>query len=187
MRRTLGLTIALCALSSVALASDHEHEGRHEGKEHKERHEESDEHEREERPVKATRATPADPQSEALYRKECGSCHLAFPPRLLSAASHQRILGGLEDHFGQNAELDAAVRARLEAWLVANAAGGAGQKVGDAPLRITGLPWFEREHRKVTPRVVARASVRSRANCAACHPGAAGWDFDEDRAKIPAE
>jgi hypothetical protein len=93
---------------------------------------------------------------------------------------------GLDRHFGQNAELEPEVRATVERWLVASAGADAGGAGTSPPLRITTLPWFRHEHDEVPARAVARPSIRSMANCAACHPGAESWDFDEDRAKIPA-
>lgn len=176
--KTIALAVAVAAsIATLAGASDHgEHEGR-------------------ERGARAPAAL-ADPAGRALYRKECGACHLDFPPGLLSAGSHRRVLAGLERHFGQNAELDAATRDRLERYLVANAAeAGTHRKSGKllasldaaaAPLRITEIPYFQRKHRKIGADVVARPAVRSLANCAACHRGAEGWDFDDDRVKIPA-
>ena len=163
---TVGLT--------AATASD-----RHgEGEEEHERGEERGGREGRERGRAAARASAADPGAAALYRKECGACHLAFPPSMLSAESHRRTMAGLGRHFGQNAELDAPVRDRLERWLVENAGDGGG-------LRITEQARFQREHREVRREVWSRASVRSPANCAACHGGAQDWDFDEDRVKIP--
>lgn len=145
------------------------------------------------RPVRA--APAADPGAAALYRKECGACHLAFPPGLLPAESHRRILAGLDRHFGQNAELDAASSTRLERYLVDQAAeAGTHRKSGKmlasldraaAPLRVTEVPYFQRKHRRIGPDVVARPGVKTLANCAACHGGAADWDFDDDRVKIP--
>jgi cytochrome c553 len=123
-----------------------------------------------------------DPSAAALYRKECGSCHLAFPPRMLAAEGWRRILGGLERHFGQNAELDAPTRNLLAAHLVAGA-GEPGEAGGDS-TRITETPWFRDEHEKAA-RAVSRPSIRTLANCAACHPGAEAGDFDEHRARIP--
>ena len=165
---TVGLT--------AATASD-----RHgEGEEEHERGEERGGREGRERGRAAARASAADPGAAALYRKECGACHLAFPPSMLSAESHRRTMAGLDRHFGQNAELDAPVRDRLERWLVENAGDG-----GGAGLRITEQARFQREHREVRREVWSRASVRSPANCAACHGGAQDWDFDEDRVKIP--
>ena len=47
-----------------------------------------------------------DPGESKLYGQECGSCHFPYQPGLLPAVSWERIMGGLEDHFGENAELD---------------------------------------------------------------------------------
>lgn len=183
--RKIAIAIGIAALAAAgataAVASDH---GEHR------RDVRRDERERHRRPALA----PADAEGLALYRKECGSCHLAFPPGLLPAESHRRTLAGLERHFGQNAEIDADVRARLEPWLVANAAESGGQREsrkvlgslqGDAPERITEVPWFRRKHRGIGAQVTSRPAVRSLANCGACHPGAKDWDFDDDGAKIP--
>jgi hypothetical protein len=94
-------------------------------------------------------------------------------------------MAGLDLHFGQNAELEPELRDALERWLVANA-GRERPEYAEPPLRITELRWFRHEHDEVPPGAVARPTVRSMANCAACHRGAESWDFDEDRAKIPA-
>lgn len=184
------LAAGLAAATTVATASDHGR--RHEN--HEQEDHEDGEHEGATRP---SPARPEDVEARALYRKECGACHLDFPPGLLTAASHRRILAGLERHFGQNAELDPAVRDRLEAWLVANSADSgsdrrsrkalASTSPGDAPLRITEGAWFQREHRKVSAGVLKRPSIRTFANCGACHSGASNWDFDDDRVKIPAK
>jgi hypothetical protein len=186
-KTTIAVAIAVAtAAGGVAIASEH---GEHEG-----RRDRAGDRKGEGRGRDAA-AAPADAEGRALYRKECGACHLDFPPGFLAAESHRRIMAGLERHFGQNAELDPAVKDRVERYLVENAAGAGdarkSQKVlgsldGAAPLRITEVPWFERKHRRIDASVAARRSVRSRANCAACHAGAADWDFDDDRAKIPA-
>lgn len=56
------------------------------------------------------------------YQAECGACHLANPPGMLPVASWVRLLDGLADHFGENAELDPETRASLLSWLGKNAA-----------------------------------------------------------------
>jgi hypothetical protein len=121
---------------------------------------------------------------DPVYAKECGACHLAYPPSLLPRESWRQVMAGLDHHFGQNAELDEATRARLERALVARAPDVRSGR-GEKSLRITGQGWFVDAHHEVPRDVTARASVRSMANCAACHPGAAHWDFDEDRVRIP--
>jgi hypothetical protein len=122
--------------------------------------------------------------ADPVYLKECGACHLAYPPRLLPASSWRALLAGLDRHFGQDATLEPEVRAALERWLVANA--GREPRTDGAPgLRVTGSRWFADEHDDLPAGAAARPSIRSLANCGACHPGAERWDFDEDRVKIP--
>ena len=45
-------------------------------------------------------------QKNPVYIEECGACHLAYPPGLMPSKSWQKMMGGLSDHFGENAELD---------------------------------------------------------------------------------
>ena len=124
----------------------------------------------------------APPPHFKPYTTECGSCHLAFPPSLLPARSWTALLSGLTDHFGQNAEVDAATRKQLEAWLVQNA----GRDVpGPTPLRITTLRWWRSEHDELSPATFRRKSVLSPANCGACHPGANEGAFGEHEVKVP--
>lgn len=119
------------------------------------------------------------------YQQECGSCHLAYPPGLLPADSWRRIMSGLDRHFGSDAALDTAMAQQIGAWLQAHA--GTYKRVDTAPAqdRITRSAWFERKHRRIAPAVWQHTAVKSAANCAACHTGAAQGDFDEDRLRIP--
>lgn len=119
------------------------------------------------------------------YTQECAGCHLAYPPGMLPAASWQRIMTGLERHYGTDASLDAATVKEIGTWLNANA--GTDKRVKEQPPedRITRTAWFERKHREVPRATYQRASIKSAANCAACHPGAAKSDFEDDRVRIP--
>ena len=84
----------------------------------------------------------------------------------------------LDDHFGENATLDEATRAEIEAYLVANA-GRDRSKAGSAPLRISELPWFREEHaEEVSKRQIEEA--KSWANCNACHKQAERGIFEDD-------
>ncbi len=126
----------------------------------------------------------AAPLIDVAYAKECGSCHLAFPRRMLPAESWKKLMAGLDRHFGVDAELEPDVRDGIERWLV-EGAGRAPRRGDPAPLRITERRWFQGEHRKAARAVAANPSIKSIANCAACHSGAERWDFDEDRVNIP--
>lgn len=126
------------------------------------------------------------PSVPAAYTQECAACHTAYAPGLLPAESWRRIVGGLDRHYGSDASLDAATVAQLGAWLQAHAS--TYKRVREAPPddRITRSDWFERKHRRVDAAVWRHPSVKSPAQCAACHPGAEHGRFDDDDVKFPA-
>jgi mono/diheme cytochrome c family protein len=119
------------------------------------------------------------------YMQECAACHMAYPPALLPAASWQRIMNGLDKHYGTDASLDAASVREIGTWLQANA--GTYKRVREEPPqdRITQSNWFARKHREVAPDVFKRASIKSASNCMACHSRADRGDFDDDHIRIP--
>jgi hypothetical protein len=130
----------------------------------------------------------------AVYDAECGSCHLAYPPGMLPERSWRTLMGSLDAHFGENAELEPAVATQLTGWLSANAAEARTHRKsakilrsirGATPTRLSQLPYLLDKHEEVEPAVFRRASVKSRANCGACHRGAKRWDFNDDDVKIP--
>ena len=51
--------------------------------------------------------------------------------------------------------------------------------------RITRAAWFVRQHDEVPAETWKRASIKSAANCSACHSRADQGDFDEDNVRIP--
>ena len=120
------------------------------------------------------------------YTAECAACHTAYAPGLLPARSWQRIMTGLDKHYGTDASLDDATVKQLSTWLQANA--GTYKRVVEAPPqdRLTRSAWFERKHREVPVAVWKHASIQSAANCAACHAGADKGDFDDDNVRLPA-
>src|SRR5512145_8689 len=112
-----------------------------------------------------------------LYRDECGSCHVAYPPPLLPKASWQAIIAGLDKHFGTDATLDAKAAKEIQAYLEANA--GRQRARGKPPLRIAETPWFREEHDEVPGSVWRGSAVKSAANCGACHTRADDGDYSE--------
>jgi hypothetical protein len=126
--------------------------------------------------------------NDALVTEECGGCHLAFAPSMLPASSWQRLMANLKNHFGDDATVDPKTAAAITDYLVANAGDKGGQRYGekllrqlpltDAPLRITELPKWVSEHRKVPDWEWKHKDVRTRSNCAACHLDAARGSYD---------
>ena len=125
-------------------------------------------------------------QALPLYQQECAACHMAYQPGFLPAKSWVRIMGGLDKHYGSDASLDAATVQQISRWLQLEA--GTYKRVAEAPPedRITRSSWFVSKHRKLDPQVWKHASVKSAANCAACHTGADQGNFDDDAVKLPA-
>lgn len=123
----------------------------------------------------------------ASYEAECASCHMAYPPALLSEQSWKNVMSGLSKHFGTDASVDAKTQTEITSWLIKNAA--TRQKYSEtAPEnRITKTSWFIRKHDEVRPEVWKRAGIKSPANCGACHIDAAKGIFSENNIKIPAK
>lgn len=129
------------------------------------------------------------PVNDTVVQEECGSCHMAYAPSMLPARSWQRMMAGLDQHFGANASLDAATAARVGRYLASHASDAPGQpyraklvrNLPDtaAPLRITELPGWVHKHREVSAREWASPAVRSKSNCSACHTAAARGYYED--------
>ncbi len=131
------------------------------------------------------------PIKDPVVAKECSACHMLYPAGLLPARSWTAMMGGLKNHFGDNAELDAEVTKQITSYLVANAADagrGGGKIMRDVPqsvtpVRITDLPYFKHKHEKkdrISPATLKRRGAKFPGDCAACHKEAAKGYFDDD-------
>lgn len=131
-----------------------------------------------------------------LYKEECASCHMAYPAMLLPTRSWQKIMSSLDNHFGDNASLDAATLQTLSQYLQDNSADVSNshraRKIlkslpgDDAPIRISTLPYIQHKHDEIPDRHIrSNPEVKSLANCAACHTGAEQGSFDDDNVRIP--
>ncbi len=129
------------------------------------------------------------PPRNQVFAKECGACHMAFPPQMLPQRSWVKIMAGLSDHFGEDASLDAGATKKIQSYLTKNAAdanwwGGKfmrGVTTAMTPLRITETPYWIRQHSGEIPaRVWKDPRVKSKANCAACHRRAERGNYDDD-------
>jgi hypothetical protein len=122
--------------------------------------------------------------SNPVWKTECGSCHVAYPPNLLSAPAWKRIIAGLDHHFGTDASLDRALVAEIERFLVSNASRRSETGAGAEP-RITETPWFRNEHDEVAYALWRSPAVKSAANCGACHTQAEQGDYSERTLQLP--
>ena len=129
------------------------------------------------------------PVSNPVVREECGSCHLAFAPSMLPANAWKRMMGDLGNHFGTDAALAPTTAEQITRYLTENAADTGGQRYAgklmrgvsmqNPPLRITELPKWIQEHRKISPTDWKRKDVGTKSNCLACHVDAERGRYDE--------
>ncbi len=136
------------------------------------------------------------PVENPFYLEECGSCHFPYQPGLLPARSWTKVMGGLSDHFGENAELPAEDVTAIETYLITNAADKSNYKRSkkimkymsptDAPLRISETRYFLKEHDELSRNMVQNnPEVGSFSKCDSCHTQAAKGSFEENEIDIP--
>jgi hypothetical protein len=101
------------------------------------------------------------------WKEECGTCHVAYPPRLLTAEDWGQLMSTLDKHFGTNAALESTENRTILGFLKRHS--GNGKLYSATSLRISDTPWFRREHRSISPAEWTNPEVKSRSNCSACH------------------
>ena len=134
------------------------------------------------------------PVTNQTYRETCGECHFAYQPDLLPSASWSKILDQLDDHFGEEIEVDSDTIKTISEYLKTNGAENSLSRLSkkimrslakQVPMRITDIPYIRREHHELDPAVFKRESIGSLANCIACHITAEKGIYDDDNVKIP--
>lgn len=123
---------------------------------------------------------------DKFYIKECGSCHMAFQPELLNKNSWVLMMDNLSNHFGTDASLDSSDTKKIKEYLTKNATSRE-MRNPDNVIAISKMPWFLKEHRKISPKTLAHEKIKSFSNCVACHTQANSGDYDEDNIKIPGQ
>jgi hypothetical protein len=118
--------------------------------------------------------------AQETFNKQCGACHMAYPPVFLPARSWKAITSDLAHHFGEDASLDKATTKIIADYLMANAAdrapgvpAGVLRGIGpdEVPLRITDTPFWNSVHGNIPAAVIARPEVKTKSNCLGCHSG----------------
>ena len=141
--------------------------------------------------VNALEGQPALFVQDETYIEECGACHLAYAPDLLPVTSWQRVMVGLEDHFGENAELDDQSAEHISGYLDSHGLSrGNPSRMSrllrglpePPPLRITELPSFVNMHYLVARQLeVEELHEGFLSPCADCHREAELGIYDKER------
>lgn len=124
---------------------------------------------------------PDNPQ----WKEECAtSCHIGYPPQLMTEENWYSLMERLDKHFGANVALDPKDNKELLEFLLNNSGLDSGGKSSTTGLRITDTPWFVFEHRHIS-NVWSDPAIKSRANCAVCHVDAERGDWSKRGVKFP--
>ncbi|MCF6283399.1 MAG: diheme cytochrome c [Candidatus Polarisedimenticolaceae bacterium] len=192
---TIMLTTAMLGISSVALSDDDNNRGQADHRYNDQPGYSDRQYDQTYRRAQQKRPGVA-PVNNPQYVEECGSCHFAYQPGLLPARSWAKLMTGLDDHFGENAELPTEDGNLLLDYLLNNAADHSNFKrsvkimkslhPSEAPLRVSQTPYFLKKHDELTPnRVQDNPKVGSLSRCEACHTEANRGSFSESEILIP--
>jgi hypothetical protein len=107
----------------------------------------------------------------AAWREECGSCHMAYPPAMLSSVEWLHIMTGLEQHFGSNAGLEADKRQEIEDFLDRYGIGQGTPPASRELPRISTRAWFIDKHRGAI-RLWKQGRLKTLSDCLSCHKAA---------------
>ncbi len=132
------------------------------------------------------------PVNNQLYLDECSACHFAYQPGLMPARSWKQLMANLEDHFGENAELEAEEQKALTAYLLKNAADFSKLKRSikimrslsrnQTPIRITKIPYIVGKHDELSSQMLKDNSL---SYCDKCHTSASSGSYSERYINIP--
>jgi hypothetical protein len=134
---------------------------------------------------------------DALYVKECGSCHFPYSPGLLPARSWQLHATRFNKHFGETLNLAPETQASIMNYLLDNAADRSTFEGSmtfmerlDAkrtPYRLREVPLFMEMHRVIIEVIDKKPKVKVRklTNCNGCHQGADEGSFGYEELVIP--
>lgn len=133
--------------------------------------------------------------SNAKWKAECGSCHMVYHPGLLPERSWNKVMTGLDKHFGENTSLDAVTKNEIAKFLAINSADKQNNRRSNrinqsipadaTPIRISETRYFTSKHDEVSANTFKRKSIGSPSNCIACHKGAEKGDFSESQVRVP--
>lgn len=97
-------------------------------------------------------------------------------------------MGSLENHFGEDASLDAQTTQHITQYLVAQAGDTefwsskfvSGLDNQNPPIRITETEYWIRQHPGISKEQLQSGLAGLKANCAVCHIGAKNGSYEYD-------
>lgn len=147
--------------------------------------------------VSAIASQGVAPVTNDLYLRECGACHMAYQPGLLPARTWQALLSGLDKHFNENAELEAADLKKIRSYVIQNSADNSNFAISvkimkylgaaDNPIKIMDVPYMAKKHRVLENRLDkqnGKVSIKL-SRCEDCHSHAAKGSYVATELRMP--
>lgn len=113
-------------------------------------------------------------QNKAVL-KNCGECHMAFPPETLPRKVWQDMMGNLSNHFGEDASIAPGTLKGILAYYVNNASDVSNVRAAQkwrakgTFARIIDAPRFQKKHGSCPTSIWSHEKIKSKSNCLACH------------------
>ncbi|SFP93529.1 cytochrome b/b6 domain-containing protein [Hydrogenimonas thermophila] len=144
----------------------------------------------------SSRFVPVNYENEhSLFVDECSACHTLYPPFLLPTNSWKKLMATLQDHFGDDASLEKEDRISIEKFLLANSAGNSTKEAAfyiteslkgkKDIIAITKTPYWIGKHKNLDRDIFISSSIKSKANCKACHKDIEQGLIEDSSIKIP--
>jgi mono/diheme cytochrome c family protein len=109
----------------------------------------------------------------AYYTQECGRCHIAYPPQLLTVSGWRTQISGLNDHYGIDARVAVPASRTILSYLVNNAAWQDEFAPANPAARLTSTKWFVRTHG------LNVSKDKAISDCASCHSDASIGKYNQ--------
>ncbi len=113
----------------------------------------------------------------SAYKNECASCHIGYAPYLLPQKSWEKMMENLENHFGDDASFDGTQE--VLGFLVRHSSQNYNNKFrvnlareNSDEMAISNRAFFKTAHKNVPQSLFKSESIKSKANCNACHKDA---------------
>lgn len=123
-----------------------------------------------------------------MYKKECGSCHIAYVPYLLPQNAWQKIMGDLENHFGDDASLQKHDEKQIFSFLSKHSLEYFDTKFRSKikkedrdKIIISEHVFYQKAHEKISHKVFKSKEIKSKANCQNCHSDAEEGTFQKNK------
>ena len=135
-------------------------------------------------------------ENSAFFQK-CSKCHKNYPPFMLPEESWEKLMDGLDNHFGERITENNITKSEqmdIKAYLIANSAEHSTHKLayktrislGEMrPLSITKAPYWRKAHSHLSPEIFKSPLVKDKSNCFVCHKNFEYGIFDNRLIHIP--